>query len=287
MTARRRCVPLPPVRLRPDPGFWGVAGVALSAVLLAGCAAGPSSGAAGTSTSRPAPRSSSGEAVRGEVVVFAAASLTEAFTRIGAGFEEAHPGASVTFGFAASSSLAQQVVAGAPAGVLASASPAPMSVVTDAGAADGEPRVFARNRLQIAVPVGNPGDVTGLADLADAGLTIALCADQVPCGAAAATVLAAAGIVPAPDTLEQDVKAVLSKVVLGEVDAGLVYRTDVRAAGADVEGIAFPEADDAVVDYPITVLDGAADPTVAHAFVEYVLSDAGQRVLAEAGFDAP
>jgi molybdate transport system substrate-binding protein len=266
-----------------------VAVTGLSALVLAGCAPGSASGRADASSRPPVPAasSSSGDVVSGDVVVFAAASLTEAFTRIGDRFEEAHPDARVTFSFAASSALAQQVVAGAPAGVFAAASPATMSVVTDDGGADGEPQVFARNRLQIVVPAGNPGDVSGLADLADPGLAIALCAEQVPCGAAATAVLAAAGVVPAPDTLEQDVKAVLSKVVLGEVDAGLVYRTDVLAAGDDVEGIAFPEADDAVTDYPVVALDGATEPAVAHAFVAYVLSADGQQVLAEAGFDAP
>jgi molybdate transport system substrate-binding protein len=159
-----------------------------------------------------------------------------------------------------------------------------MQVVTDAGDASG-PTVFARNRLQIAVPEDDPGGVQGLADLARPELTIALCAKQVPCGAAAEKAFAAAGLTPAPDTLEQDVKAALSKVVLGEVDAALVYRTDVLAAGGDVRGIAFPEAEQAVNDYPVVALTRAPNAAAARAFVERVLSPAGQRVLADAGFD--
>ena len=162
-----------------------------------------------------------------------------------------------------------------------------MAVVADAGLADGEPVVFVRNRLQIAVPSGNPGGVSGLAAFADDELTIALCSEEVPCGAAAAKAFAAAGITPAPDTLEQDVKAALTKVELGEVDAALVYRTDVLAAGDDVEGIAFPEADGAVNDYPVAPLADAPNAAAAEAFVAYVLSDDGQRVLTDAGFDRP
>jgi molybdate transport system substrate-binding protein len=220
-------------------------------------------------------------------VVFAAASLTESFTQIAEGFEAANPNATVTLNFGASSALAQQIISGPPAGVFASASPATMAQVTGNGDADGEPTVFVRNRLEIAVPAGNPGDVSGLADFAEEDLTIALCAEQVPCGAAALRAFEAAGITPAPDTLEQDVKATLTKVELGEVDAAVVYRTDVIAAGDTVEGIEFPEAAEAVNDYPIVTLAAAPNPEAAQAFVGYVLSEEGQQVLADAGFDGP
>ncbi len=220
-----------------------------------------------------------------ELVVLAAASLTESFTVIGGDFMAANPGVTVTFNFAASSSLAQQITAGAPADVFAAASPETMAIVTAAGDARGDPVVFARNRLEIAVPPGNPGGVAGLADFANPELTIALCAEEVPCGAAAVDVFAAAGITPAPDTLEPDVKAALTKVELGEVDAALVYRTDVIAAGEQVEGIEFPEAADVVNEYPIVVLAAATRPSAAQAFVDYVLADAGRRVLGEAGFE--
>ena len=229
---------------------------------------------------------SSAGAVQGTVTVFAAASLTGAFTELARTFESDHPNAQVTLNLGASSALAQQIVAGAPADVFAAASAATMQTVSDAGDARA-PRVFVRNTLQIAVPAGNPGKVTGLDDLADPDLTIALCDEQVPCGAAAKKVFAASGITAAPDTLEQDVKAALAKVRLGEVDAALVYRTDVLAAEGEVEGVAFPEAAEAVNDYPVAVLVDAPNPTGASAFVEHVLSAEGQRVLARAGFDLP
>lgn len=224
--------------------------------------------------------------IRGRVTVFAAASLTGAFTDIAEDFEQAHPGTSVTLSFGASSALAQQIVAGAPADVFAAASPATMEVVTGAGDA-AAPQVFVRNSLQIAVPPDNPGRIEGLADLADPARTIALCAEQVPCGAAAAEVFAVAGLTAAPDTLEQDVRAALSKVQLGEVDAALVYRTDVLSAGNRVRGIAFPESGQAVNDYPVATLRDAPNRAAARAFVAHVLSPEGQRVLVDAGFELP
>ena len=254
---------------------------ALLAAALTGLAGGGGGGGAAAPT---ASASGSTSGLSGTVTVFAAASLTGAFEQLAEQFEQQHPGVTVVFNFGASSALAQSIVSGAPADVFAAASPATMKTVTDAGDA-GAPTVFTRNRLQIAVPKDNPGRVQGLADLARQDLTIALCAKQVPCGAAAEKAFAAAGLTPAPDTLEQDVKAALSKVVLGEVDAALVYRTDVLAAGDDVRGIAFPEADEAVNDYPVVALDDAPNAAAAKAFVEQVLSPDGQRVLAEAGFD--
>ena len=222
----------------------------------------------------------------GEITVFAAASLTESFTKLGAQFEAAHPGSKVSFNFAGSSALAQQINQGAPADVFASAAPANMKQVTDTGAITATPVTFAKNTLQIAVPQGNPARITGLADFARADLKIALCAEQVPCGAAAKKVFSAAKITAAPDTLEQDVKAVLTKVSLGEVDAALVYRTDVKA-GAKVEGIDFAEASGAVNDYPIAPLAKTPNPAAAKAFVDFVLSEKGREVLSQAGFAAP
>ncbi|WP_083884078.1 molybdate ABC transporter substrate-binding protein [Nocardia higoensis] len=225
--------------------------------------------------------------VSGTVTVFAAASLTEVFTELGEKFEAVHPGVDVVFSFAGSSALAQQIDQGAPADVFASAAPKNMQQVRDSGQVTAEPLVFVRNRLEIAVPQGNPGDVTGLADFAEPDHKIALCAEQVPCGAAAATVFEAAGITPAPDTREQDVKAVLTKVALGEVDAGLVYRTDVLSAGGKVEGIDFPESAAAVNDYPIAALAGAPNPATAAAFVDFVTSERAEPVFTAAGFDVP
>lgn len=222
----------------------------------------------------------------GTINVFAAASLTETFTRLGADFENTHPGTTVRFSFAGSSALAAQLDQGAPADVFASASPVNMAAMVEAGNADGEPVVFVRNQLVIAVPEGNPQRIAGLADLSAPGRKVALCAEQVPCGAAARTALAAAGVTLTPVTLEQDVKGALSKVLLGEVDAALVYRTDVQAA-AKVEAVDFPESTQAVNDYLITVLADAANPAVARRFVAYVRSDSGRAVLTAAGFQEP
>ncbi len=227
---------------------------------------------------------SAGEQLGGTLTVFAAASLTDVFTDLGDRLEEEHPELEVRFNFAGSSALATQITQGAPADVFASANLPQMAVVTDAGLADGEPEVFTANVLEIAVPPGNPGEVTGPADFARAELALAVCAPDVPCGAAAEEVFAIAGVTPQPDTLEEDVRAALTKVELGEVDAALVYASDVASAGDAVEGIAFPEAAEAVNEYPLCVLQEAPNPDAAAAFVELVLSDEGQRALADAGF---
>src|SRR5262249_32691907 len=157
---------------------------------------------------------STGTGVTGRVTVFAAASLTESFTTIGKDFEAANPGAKVTFSFAGSSTLATQINQGAPADVFASAAPANTKTVTGGGNGDGTPTTFVRNQLVIAVPKGNPKGVTGLSDLTKPGAKVALCAEQVPCGTAAKKALDAAKVTITPVTLEQDVKAALSKVKL-------------------------------------------------------------------------
>ncbi|MGW4420888.1 molybdate ABC transporter substrate-binding protein [Streptosporangium sp. NPDC004631] len=222
----------------------------------------------------------------GTVTVFAAASLTGVFTQLGKDFEAAHPGTRVRFNFGSSATLAQQIVQGAPADVFAAASPATMKTVTDASLADA-PVTFARNRLQIAFPKGNPARVDGLKDLTDPKVKVALCAVQVPCGAAAVKALDAAGLKVTPVTFEQDVKATLTKVELGEVDAALVYRTDVLAAAGKVQGLDFPESDKAVNDYPIAKLSKAPSGEPAGQFVELVLSPKGRALLTGAGFELP
>ena len=268
-----------PVRIRG--GALRTAALA-TAALLSGCG-GPGGGPAAT----PTGGTGGGDAVTGQVTVLAAASLTDTFGALAGTFTDQHPQAEAVFSFGGSSGLAQQAVSGAPADVFAAASAATMATAVDGGAVDGEPVLFARNRLELVVPAGNPGGVRGLADLADPDLTVALCAPQVPCGAAAEKLLTAAGVTAAPDTLEQDVRAVLSKVSLGEVDAGLVYRTDVRSAGERVEGIEVPEAGEAVTDYLVAPLADAPNPDGARAFVDLVLSEQGRRVLSDAGFDGP
>ncbi|WP_229401665.1 molybdate ABC transporter substrate-binding protein [Micromonospora okii] len=228
-----------------------------------------------------------GDGAGGRLTVLAAASLTESFTRLGAEFEAAHPGTTVTLSFAGSAALATQINQGAPADVFAAASPDTMRTVTDAGDADGEPVTVARNQLVIAVPEGNPRRVAGLADLTRPGVKVALCAEQVPCGAAARTALGAAGVALTPVTLERDVKGALSKVRLGEVDAALVYRTDATAAASDVDAVEFPESARAVNDYPVVVLRRAGNPAAAREFVAYVRSERGRAALTAAGFQPP
>ncbi|MBF6469759.1 molybdate ABC transporter substrate-binding protein [Nocardia beijingensis] len=228
-----------------------------------------------------------GQHVSGTVTVFAAASLTETFGELGKRFEAAHPGVEVVYSFGASSALAQQIIQGAPADVFASAAPKNMQQVRDKGEVTTAPVIFVRNRLEIAVPRGNPGHITGLADFGKTEPKLALCAEQVPCGAAAQTVFETAGITAQPDTREQDVKAVLTKVTLGEVDAALVYRTDVHAAGGKVEGIDFPESAVAINDYPVAPLAHAPNAAAAAAFVDFVTSEQAESVFAAAGFDTP
>ncbi|WP_456788401.1 molybdate ABC transporter substrate-binding protein [Cellulomonas sp. P5_C5] len=243
---------------------------------LAGCA----SGAGATASSPPS------STLEGDVTVLAAASLTESFTTLGQQFEEANPGVTVTFSFAASSALAGQIADGAPADVFASASATTMDEVVAAGDA-ADPVVFATNSMEIAVPPANPGKITGLEDLTDATLKTALCQPEVPCGSTAAKVFTNAAITVTPVTLEPDVKAVLSKVKLGEVDAGVVYVTDVIAAGDEVTGIEIPDDVNASTDYPIATLTSSEHADVAAAFVDYVLSSAGATVLSAAGFQQP
>lgn len=252
-------------------------------LLVAGCSDDASSGATGTSANA----SANSAKATGTVTVFAAASLTEAFTTIGKDFEGANPGAKVTFNFAGSSALATQITQGAPADVFASASPTNMTSVTDAGDNDSAPITFVKNQLVIAVAKGNPKHLAGLAGLGRSDLKVALCAEAVPCGSAAKKALAAAGVSVTPVTQEQDVKAALSKVKLGEVDAALVYRTDAKAATSSVDGIEFPESGSAINEYPIAVLKNAPNKPGAAAFVAYVASEAARKVLTAAGFQTP
>jgi molybdate transport system substrate-binding protein len=259
-SARRRTPPLT------------VGGAALLLALTACSSAAPSS-----------PATASQE-VSGTVTVFAAASLKESFTELGRRFEAAHPGTKVTFSFGGSDTLAASLTSGAPADVFAAASPAAMRTVTDAGDGKGAPSAFARNQLEIATLPGNPEHIATLRDLTKPGLKVALCARTVPCGSAAQKVLTAGGLSLTPVTYEQDVKSALTKVELREVDASVVYRTDVEAAGGKVEGVEFPESAGAVNDYPIVELAHAPNSAGARAFIALVRSAEGQKVLTDAGF---
>ena len=227
-----------------------------------------------------------GDPESAELVVFAAASLTDAFAELADAFEDADTGASVELNFAASSALREQIVEGAPADVFASANGSNMAAIVDADEAD-DSQVFALNQLEIAVPAGNPAGVAGLDDLARGELFIGLCAEEVPCGEFGREALANAGVEPSIDTNEPDVRALLTKVASGDLDAGLVYRTDVQSAGDTVEGIEVPEDDNVIAAYPIAVLTRSEAPDLADAFVAFVLSAEGQAILASHGFDGP
>jgi len=252
----------------------------MAAVLAAVAAAGCSSSGSGSSSGGSA--SPSG----GTITVFAAASLTESFTQIGKQFEAAHPGDHVKFSFGPSSGLAEQITSGAPADVFASAAPANMDQVVSAGDASS-PQNFAKNVMEVATPPDNPGNVESVKDLADDSVKVALCQPQVPCGVVAAEVFKNAGITVKPVTLQPDVKSVLTQVETGNVDAGMVYVTDVQAAGSKVKGVTIPASDNASTLYPIATISSSKHKSEAQAFMNYVLSSAGQQVLAAAGFEKP
>lgn len=230
---------------------------------------------------------SAGAAPAGTVTVLAAASLTESFETLAGRLGDTYPDLEIVYSFGPSSGLVAQALSGAPADVLATADTATMDDAVAGGMVDGEPRVFARNTLALAVPAGNPGGVTGLADLANEDLRIAVCEPQVPCGGAAQRLLDAAGVTAAPDTLTTDVKEAASLVALGEADAALVYLTDAVAAGDAVETVDVPEAAHVVNDYPVAVLADAPNPRGAQAVVDAITGEPGRTILGEAGFLAP
>ena len=263
---------------------------ALAALLAAGCSSSDSgtTDSAGTDSASPGSsgtQSASG-GLSGTVTVFAAASLQESFTTFEEQFEQANPEVDVILNLGASSALATGITQGQPADVFASASQSTMDTVIAAGAAESA-TAFAKNTMQIAVPPANPAGITALSDLTRSGVKVALCQTQVPCGKAAATVFDNASLTVVPVSEESDVKAVLTKVRLGEVDAGIVYVTDVRAAGGEVTDIDIPADLNASTTYPITTLTESENPAAARAFVEHVLSDEGAEVLASAGFSTP
>ena len=251
-----------------------------AAVLLAlptGCAAGGGTPGADSGAAQ-------GSTPAGAITVFAAASLKGTFTELARTFEAENPGTTVTLSFAGSADLASQISEGAPADIFASADTANMKKLQDAGLADGTPTDFATNTLAIAVQPGNPAGVAALKDLARPGIKLVTCAPQVPCGAAAAKVAEAAGVALNPVSEENAVTDVLGKVTSGEADAGLVYGTDVKAAGTKVAGIQFPESGSAVNTYPITGVATGRNKATAQAFVQLVTGPEGQKVLAVAGF---
>jgi molybdate transport system substrate-binding protein len=238
-------------------------------------------------TDPPATDPPAASAVSGDVTVFAAASLTAAFTEIGEAFSVEYPDAEVTFNFGSSSELVAQIGEGAPADVFASADLSNMTKLTDAAGNASEPVVFATNLAEIIVAPGNPTGITSVADLADPELIVVLCAPEVPCGKYAASIFENAGVTVTPKSLEENVKAVVTKVTLGEADAGIVYQTDVTAAGADAEGVVIPADVNVVAEYPIAATTNATNPDGAQAFIDFVTGEQGQKILASYGFGAP
>ena len=241
---------------------------AASALLLAACAAGEDS------AGDPA------EALT--LTVVAASSLTDVFEPIADGFEGDHPGLTVEMSFAASSTVVQQVNEGAGADVVALAGESSLEPL-EAEHRHGAATIFATNQLEIAIPLDNPAEVAGLDDLTRDGLTLVACAEQVPCGQAAAALFAQEGISPAIASYESDVRATLTKVELGEADAGLVYRTDIAAAEDRVAGIEIPSERNVVNRYPAIAV---SEQELAAAFVEHLRSERVQTILTDAGFGA-
>jgi len=228
----------------------------------------------------PAPAHAAG------LVVSAAASLAEAFREIGKVFESRHPGSKVALNLAGSPTLVAQIREGAPVDVVALADEATMQQLVDRGAVEA-PAVFARNRLAIVVAPDNPHDVRSLADVARPGLVVALAAPAVPAGRYARQAFAAAGVAPPASSEELDVKAVVTRVALGEADAGIAYATDVRAAAGAVEGVPLPDAHDVVARYPIAIVQGTPNAAGAGSFLAFVRGDEGRAILGRHGFLPP
>jgi molybdate transport system substrate-binding protein len=224
----------------------------------------------------------------GTITVSAAASLTEAFTKMGADFQKANPGTTVTFNFAASSALVQQIQGGAPADVFASADGANMEKLVSGGEVTAEPTVFAGNALTIAVKKGNPKDVKSLPDLANLGVD-SLCADAVPCGKYAQQALTGAGVTidPSKITKGADVKTTLAAVSTGDADAAIVYTTDAKAAGSSVQAVRIPAWLNVYAIYPIAPIAASTNQDLAKAWVKYTVSPAGQKTLQSYGFLPP
>jgi molybdate transport system substrate-binding protein len=246
----------------------GLVLAALAVILLSGCG-------------------SSASPANSKIVVFAAASLKNSFTEIGERFKTDNPGTDVEFSFAGSSDLVTQLSQGAQADVFASADIKNMQKAADGGLLAGNPVNFASNTLTIAVAPGNPKNIRSFQDLTQTGLSVVVCASQVPCGSATQKIEQATGVKLAPVSEESSVTDVLNKLTSGQADAGLVYVTDARAAGNKVVSVPFHESAGAVNTYPIAVLKGAKNTDLARKFVTLVTSESGQKILSAAGFAKP
>lgn len=248
-------------------------GLALASLVLLGC---------GTSGGRAA---DTGGGLSGTLTVAAAASLTDAFAQARTAFTARHPDVRVTINFAASSTLATQLLDGAPVDVFASADESTMTKV--AALLDGRPITFATNSLQIIVPKGNPQGITGLSDLARPDIVYITCSPEVPIGRYAALALQSAGLTVRPKSLEPDVRGIAAKVMAGEADAGIVYATDVTATRGATTGIDVPTTLDVTATYPIASLRSATNGAAARAWIEFLLSPEGRAILQDQGFGTP
>jgi molybdate transport system substrate-binding protein len=250
---------------------------ALALLLTAACG-----GAASQSSAGP-----SADQVTGNLTVLAAASLTDSFNRIGEQFKAKHSGVNIRFSYAGSPTLVAQIQQGAPADVFASADQPNMQKVVDGRLNSEAPRVFARNKLEIVVQAGNPTQIQTVADLAKPGIKFDACAPGVPCGTYATNVLNKANVRVTPVSQEDNVKAVVTKVSLGEADAGIVYATDVKAGGAKVAGVTIPDDVNVTASYPIVRLEAAPNQKAAEAFIGFVTGSEGRKTLAGYGFLSP
>lgn len=281
MTASVRPSPL----LRP---LQALGAAAATSVLLAACGSGTTAADSSTSPSSSGSGSSSASvsatpSLTGTVTVLAAASLTEPFTALTKAYEAANPGVTIKLSFGSSTTLAQQIAQGAPADLYASAGEKTLDQLSPEAKARPTSTI-ATNSLEIAVPPANPGQVTDLKSLSNEALQVVLCAETVPCGSAADSILKKAGINPHVVSREVDVKATLAKITLGEADAAIVYVSDVKAAGDKVKGVEIAAVDNTVLKYPLVQL---TTTPAAEGFGTFIAGPEGQKALSAAGFQAP
>lgn len=250
--------------------------VGAGVLLLAGCGEDRDSG-----------DGESGGGASSELTVFAASSLSDAFGELEQTYEADNPDVDVVLSFDSSSTLAEQVVSGAPVDVLATADENTMQTVVDEGLTEGDPVAFAQNALILVTPPDNPAGVQELSDLDSGDVDFAVCVPDAPCGAATEKLFGIVGVSADPITEEDNVRDTFTRVTEGEVDAGLVYVSDAQAAGDDVEAFEIPQADQALNSDVIAPLTEASEPEAAQVWVDLVTSDEGQQVLTGLGFLPP
>ncbi|MFJ6410664.1 molybdate ABC transporter substrate-binding protein [Streptomyces hydrogenans] len=260
------------------------AAAVLTAALLVPLAACSSGDATKKDTAGSTPSGSASAAPQANLTVLAAASLTNVFKTAGAAYEKSHPGTKITFSFAGSQELVAQVSQGSPADVLVTADTKSMDKVK---ADTGTPAIIAKNRLVIATGEGNPFKVDELKDLADTKLKVVLAAPEVPAGKYSKQILDKQKITVKPVSQEPNVRAVLSKVELGEADAGLVYKTDAATATDKVDAVEIPDDQNAIAQYPAATIKDSKNAEAAAAFVAWLSSPEGQKILQDAGFQKP